>query len=88
MSTVKEILETMDYGPAPEAADLANEWLDQHGRKFDLFIGGKFIHELIEVEGDFLAQLQVDLVPAEDRSSPVTRDAKKPEEAQRQVRPV
>src|SRR5208282_4827164 len=27
-------------GPAPEAANLAEEWLDAHGRKFGVFIGG------------------------------------------------
>jgi aldehyde dehydrogenase (NAD+) len=41
--TVKEIFETMDYGPAPEAADLANAWLEQHKRTFNLFIDGKFV---------------------------------------------
>jgi aldehyde dehydrogenase (NAD+) len=41
--TVKEIFETMDYGPAPEAADLANTWLEQHRRSFNLFIDGKFV---------------------------------------------
>jgi aldehyde dehydrogenase (NAD+) len=41
--TVKEIFETMDYGPAPEAADVANVWLEQHKRTFNLFIDGKFV---------------------------------------------
>lgn len=41
--TVKEIFQTMDYGPAPEAADLANDWLEQHKRSFNLFIEGKFV---------------------------------------------
>jgi aldehyde dehydrogenase (NAD+) len=41
--TVKEIFETMDYGPAPEAADAANAWLEQHKRTFNLFIDGKFV---------------------------------------------
>ncbi len=40
--SVREILETMSYGPAPEGPELANEWLEAHGRKFGLFIGGKF----------------------------------------------
>ncbi len=33
----------MDYGPAPEAPDLANAWLEQHKRTFNLFIDGKFV---------------------------------------------
>lgn len=43
MSKVAEILETMDYGPAPEAANLAHEWLDAHGRKFGFFVDGKWL---------------------------------------------
>ena len=41
--TVKEIFETMDYGPAPETADLATDWLEQHKRTFNLFVDGKFV---------------------------------------------
>ncbi len=41
--TVKEIFETMDYGPAPESADTATAWLEHHGRTFGLFIGGRFV---------------------------------------------
>ncbi|MGH7449366.1 MAG: aldehyde dehydrogenase family protein, partial [Longimicrobiales bacterium] len=37
---VVEIFESLEYGPAPESAAPANEWLDAHGRRFDLFIGG------------------------------------------------
>ena len=40
MSKVTEVLESMDYGPAPEAANLAEEWLDAHDRKFGVFVGG------------------------------------------------
>jgi aldehyde dehydrogenase (NAD+) len=40
--TVREIFETLDYGPAPEAADQAKEWLERHGRRFGHFIGGRF----------------------------------------------
>ncbi|WP_138468925.1 aldehyde dehydrogenase family protein [Poseidonocella sp. HB161398] len=32
--TVREIFETMDYGPAPESAAEALAWLDGHGRRF------------------------------------------------------
>ena len=39
---VAEIFETMEYGPAPEAAGPALEWLDSHGRMFGHFIGGAF----------------------------------------------
>jgi aldehyde dehydrogenase (NAD+) len=40
MASVPEIFQTMDYGPAPEGVGVANEWLERHGRRFGLFIGG------------------------------------------------
>ncbi|MFI5234799.1 MAG: aldehyde dehydrogenase family protein [Gemmatimonadales bacterium] len=40
MTTIPEIFETMSWGPAPESAKPALEWLDRHGRSFGLFIGG------------------------------------------------
>jgi len=38
--TVSEALDTLAYGAAPEATDLATEWLDGHDRRFGQFIGG------------------------------------------------
>ncbi len=40
--TVKEIFETMDYGPAPEGAAEALAWLVDQGDKFGHFIDGTF----------------------------------------------
>ncbi|MDZ4136641.1 MAG: aldehyde dehydrogenase family protein, partial [Paracoccaceae bacterium] len=40
MPTVKEILNTMDYGPAPEATGEVKKWLS--GRSFGHFINGVF----------------------------------------------
>ncbi|MFT4717636.1 MAG: aldehyde dehydrogenase (NAD+), partial [Paracoccaceae bacterium] len=40
---VSEIFETMDYGPAPEGAAQAMEWLESHNHNFGLFIGGGFV---------------------------------------------
>ncbi|MBK8427799.1 MAG: aldehyde dehydrogenase family protein [Lewinellaceae bacterium] len=37
---IKEIYDTMVYGPAPESANPVNEWLDAHDRTFQLFIDG------------------------------------------------
>ncbi|MDX2141478.1 MAG: aldehyde dehydrogenase family protein [Chloroflexota bacterium] len=42
-SKVAEFFHTMPYGPAPEDAAAAQAWLDDHGRKLDLFIGGAWI---------------------------------------------
>ena len=38
MPTINEILQTMDYGPAPESTKEAQAWLDQHERRFGQFI--------------------------------------------------
>ncbi|HSL71887.1 MAG TPA: aldehyde dehydrogenase family protein, partial [Longimicrobiales bacterium] len=40
---VAEIFETLEYGPAPESAALAAEWLESHGRRFTLFINGEWV---------------------------------------------
>lgn len=40
--TVKEIFETMDYGPAPESASEALSWIAGHDGAFGHFIGGAF----------------------------------------------
>jgi len=40
---IKEIYETMSYGPAPESAEEAIQFLDNHKRKFNLFINGKWV---------------------------------------------
>jgi aldehyde dehydrogenase (NAD+) len=41
MPTLQDILATMDYGPSPESADVAQAWLDRHERSFGHFIGGR-----------------------------------------------
>ncbi len=43
MSTVRKIFETMEYGPAPEQADLALNWLEEHGYAIQPFINGEFV---------------------------------------------
>lgn len=54
MATVPEIYEDLDYGPAPEAADVANAWLDRHRRQFGLFIDGNFAAPLSKQEFETL----------------------------------
>src|SRR5437660_3857894 len=39
---VKKIFETMQYGPAPEAASLAQDWLKEH-QPFELFINNQWV---------------------------------------------
>jgi len=41
--TVKDIFNTMEYGPAPESDKNAMEFLDRHKRSFGLFINGKWV---------------------------------------------
>mgnify|MGYP001292764681 FL=1 len=42
MVSVLDILERMEYGPAPEVRSQADAWLDAHKSTFRLFIGGKW----------------------------------------------
>jgi aldehyde dehydrogenase (NAD+) len=41
--TIKKIFETMEYGPAPESRDKAEEWLQSHDKQLKMFIDGKWI---------------------------------------------
>ncbi len=41
--SVAEIFDSMDYGPAPEAADQAQQWIDRYGGQFWHFIGGEWV---------------------------------------------
>lgn len=43
MSSIKDILNTMEYGPSPEANGDVVAWLDAHGRSFGHFIDGRFV---------------------------------------------
>ncbi len=43
MSNLLELFKSMDYGPAPESASAVNAWLDEHGRKFGLFINNQWV---------------------------------------------
>ncbi len=41
--SLTDILESMEYGPAPESPQYVNEWLDRHERSFGQFIGGEWV---------------------------------------------
>ena len=43
MPSVSDILDTMDYGPAPESDAAVREWLKGHAQGFGHFIGGAFV---------------------------------------------
>ncbi|HEY7770214.1 aldehyde dehydrogenase family protein, partial [Longimicrobium sp.] len=40
--SIAEIFETMEYGPAPESASPAVDWLEERGRTFRHFVGGEW----------------------------------------------
>jgi aldehyde dehydrogenase (NAD+) len=40
--TIKQIFDSMDYGPAPESAGEALAWIASHGGRFGCFIDGAF----------------------------------------------
>ncbi|MCL4272376.1 MAG: aldehyde dehydrogenase family protein [Anaerolineales bacterium] len=83
MSKLLEIFNTMEYGPAPEAPDAVKAWLDEHNRKFGLFInnewvmpkGAKFYSSINPANGELLAettqagQKEVDAAVAAARSA-------------------
>src|SRR5512140_3612616 len=43
MSTLLDVFKTMDYGPAPESPAAVKAWLDEHNRKFGLFINNQWV---------------------------------------------
>ena len=43
MTSITDILQTMDYGPNPESDAQAQAWLDRHQRRFGHFIGGRWV---------------------------------------------
>jgi aldehyde dehydrogenase (NAD+) len=40
---IAQVFKTMEYGPAPESPAAAEAWLDEHGRKFGLFINNHWV---------------------------------------------
>ena len=42
MALIKDILQTMEYGPSPESNEHVVAWLGQHAAGFGHFIDGKF----------------------------------------------
>lgn len=43
MNEIRDILKTMEYGPAPEDGSHVKTWLENHGRKIGHFINGRFV---------------------------------------------
>jgi aldehyde dehydrogenase (NAD+) len=42
MASIPEIFHSMAYGPAPEGAGPAHQWIERHGRRFGHFIDGEW----------------------------------------------
>lgn len=43
VSTVSDIFDSLEYGPAPESSLIAEGWLEDHGRALGHFIDGKWV---------------------------------------------
>ena len=41
--SIKEIFASMEYGPAPESTEMAEQWLEERHRKFNHFINGSWV---------------------------------------------
>lgn len=62
---IKTIYETMEYGPAPESREAADQWLDAHQRAFRLFmngeweapVSGKYFESYNPANKEFLARI-------------------------------
>lgn len=42
--SIADLFDNLEYGPAPESADTAYAWLDEHRRKFGYFVNNKWHH--------------------------------------------
>ena len=40
---LEDLYQKMEYGPAPENSEQAEQWLEEHHRQFTLFINGKWV---------------------------------------------
>jgi aldehyde dehydrogenase (NAD+) len=83
MANIREIFETMEYGPAPESAAPVLRWLDERDRRFGLYIdgawrapvSGEFFPTINPANGQTLAQIaqadagDVDLAVAAARAA-------------------
>ena len=47
--SVKDVFAKMDYGPAPEADNVVQAWLDDHDRAFGHFINNQWVRPVTVV---------------------------------------
>ena len=81
--SVAEIFKSMEYGPAPESPDAANKWLDDHNRRFELFINnhwvapstGKYRDSINPANSDVIAQTAQAAQPDIDAAVQAARTA-------------
>jgi aldehyde dehydrogenase (NAD+) len=81
MTSIPDILKTMDYGPSPESQKEALAWLAQHQRRFGLFIAndwsapGQTFASFNPADGKELAQLTQATTADVDRAVAAARAA-------------
>ena len=80
---VREIFDTMDYGPAPEDASDAISWLDRHKRSFGHYINGQWTKPARSFDsrnpatGEFLAKISQANAKDVDKAVAAARKAQK-----------
>ncbi|TWI51323.1 aldehyde dehydrogenase (NAD+) [Pseudoduganella flava] len=84
MPTIKEILNTMEYGPAPESQKEAQAWLEERGRKFGLFIDNQWS----EPGETFASTNPADGKPLADITQATAGDVNRAVEAARRAQPA
>jgi aldehyde dehydrogenase (NAD+) len=81
MNQITRIFETLEYGPAPESAAPAVQWLDSHNRSFGHFIDGKWTKpgksfaSTNPANGEILAQISDGTAADVDRAVKAARAA-------------
>ncbi|HUE96974.1 MAG TPA: aldehyde dehydrogenase family protein [Longimicrobiaceae bacterium] len=81
MSTVSELFETLEYGPAPESAALALRWIEEQGGEFGHFFGGEwrkgesFFETASPASGEVLARIAQGSEEEVDEAVAVAREA-------------
>ena len=84
---ITDILATMDYGPAPESATTAHEWLARHKQRFGHFIGGRWLagarhfDSINPANGELLAKISQGTVAVVEQAVQAAEKAFKPWQA-------
>lgn len=59
---IADVFKTMEYGPAPESPAAADAWLEEHGRKFGVFIDNQWVEPATQQWGKSINPATGDLL--------------------------